>query len=192
MAFFLESVRHPLRTGALTVTTRGCVQAFLSGADVRTARTVIELGAGTGAITGALSRRLPPDGHLLAVEVSPNLARQLGRRHAAPNVETVCASALRLPELVQERNLTTVDQVICTLPWTLMPLGEQRGILREVRQVLDADGVFSTLLSASRIRTRAGQRFESLLWDHFPDVRQGSTWWLNLPPLRAYHCRPSL
>lgn len=189
MTFLFEYVRHPLRTGTPSATQGAVARALAGGAGLDSARRVVELGAGTGAITGALADRLAPGAELLAVEVNPALARRLRRRCAAPNVDVVCASAVRLGELLRARRITSVDRVICTLPWTVMPVGQQRRILHAVREVLHDDGEFTTLLSAHRTRTRAGHQFGLLLHEHFPYIRQGSTFWMNVPPLRAYHCR---
>jgi phosphatidylethanolamine/phosphatidyl-N-methylethanolamine N-methyltransferase len=191
MTFVREFVRHPFRTGALGSTSRACVEAFLDDLELASARRVVELGAGTGAITTVLSRRLPPEARLLAVEVSPTLARRLSRRCTAGNVEVVCASAVELRDLLTARGITAVDHVVSALPWTFMPPEEQGGILRAVCQVLHGDATFSTLLAAHRTHTRAGRRFDDLLRQTFAKVEQGPTLWANIPPLRAYHCRRS-
>jgi phosphatidylethanolamine/phosphatidyl-N-methylethanolamine N-methyltransferase len=190
MTFLVEFVRNPLRTGALGGTTRNCVDAFLAGTDLREARRVVELGAGTGAITLALRDRLSPATQVLAVELNPKMADRLRRRTAGGNVEVVCASALELTALLRERNITAVDQVISSLPFSLMPQDDQREILRAVCDALDGGGGgFSTLLTAHQSVTRPGRRFDELLRQNFTDVERGPTLWANVPPLRAYHCR---
>jgi phospholipid N-methyltransferase len=189
MTFVREFVCHPFRTGALGSTSRACVEAFLDDLELAGARRVVELGAGTGAITAAVQRRLPPGGRLLAVEVSPTLADRLSRRCTAGNVEVVCASAVALRDLLTARGITEVDHVISALPWTFMPVEEQERILRAVCDVLNGDGTFSTLLAAHRMRTRAGRRFDDRLRQTFAKVEQGPTLWANIPPLRAYHGR---
>lgn len=189
MTFLAEFVRHPMRTGALGSTTRACARAFLADLALEKAQRVVELGAGTGAITAALRQRLPPGAEILAIEVSPAMARLSMRRWASGNVEVVCASALDLRELLSERKVTAADYVISTLPFTVMPTEDQSRILRAVCDVLHGGGRFSTMLAAHRARTHAGRRFEELLRKHFAVVERGSTLWTNVPPLRPYHCR---
>jgi phospholipid N-methyltransferase len=189
MMFLREFVRNPMRTGALGSTTRRCVDAFLGDMDLRQARRVVELGAGTGAITVALRERLPPSTAVLAVELNPKMADRLTQRCAASNVEVVCASALELGALLRERNITAVDQVISSLPFSLMSRDDQREILGAVCHALDGTGRFSTLLTAHQSVTRHGRGFDELLRQHFSEVDHGPTLWANVPPMRAYHCR---
>src|SRR5437899_89856 len=51
---------HPRQVGALVPTSRRTVQEMLDMTDLRRARLVVELGAGTGAYTGELLRRIGP------------------------------------------------------------------------------------------------------------------------------------
>lgn len=177
-----EFFRHPVRSGAVTETTADCVNGFLDEARLDGARTVVELGAGSGAITAELAARLPESSRLLAVEVSPALTARLRTR--CPDVDVACASAFDLPELVRERDLPPVDLIVCSVPWTVM--GEQRDrFLRTARATLSDGGAFSTLLVAHRARDSGVAA--SWVGRHFTDVRAGRVQWRNLPPLRGLH-----
>lgn len=165
-------------------TAADCVNGFLDGSGLDGARTVVELGAGSGAITAELSERLPADARLLAVEVSPGLAARLRTR--CPDVDVACASAFDLPDLVRERDLPPVDVIVCSVPWTVM--GDQRDrFLAAARSVLAEGGSFSTVLVAHR--AREGGAAAGLLREHFADVRPGRVLWGNIPPLRGLHSR---
>ncbi|WP_253859752.1 class I SAM-dependent methyltransferase [Prauserella alba] len=177
-----EFFRHPIRAGAVTETAADCVGGFLDEVRMAGARTVVELGAGSGAITAELATRLPDSSRLLAVEVSAALTDRLRTR--CPEVDVACASAFDLPELVRERGLPPVDLVVCSVPWTL--LGEERDrFLGAVRATLSDDGAFSTLLVAHR--AREGGVAANRVGCHFADVRAGRVLWGNLPPLRGLH-----
>lgn len=177
-----EFVRHPIRAGAVTETATDCVGGFLDEVRLADARTVVELGAGSGAITTKLSTRLPASSRLLAVEVSPALTDRLRTR--CPEVDVACASAFDLPDLVRERGLPPVDLVVCSVPWTVM--GEQRDrFLGAVRATLSDGGAFSTLLVAHRARQDGVAA--SWVGRHFAEVRAGRVLWGNLPPLRGLH-----
>lgn len=182
----MESLKHPIRTGAIVSTARHCVTSFLDGAQVDGAGTVVELGAGTGAITERLRSRMPAGADLIAVEVSEALAERL--RVRCPEVQVACASALDLAELLREREVPKVDRIVCSIPWTLLHRNEQHALLDTVTDVLAPDGRFSMLLAAHRVRGEAGSEVVGLLGEHFAEVQPGPTWWANLPPLRAVHC----
>ncbi|MBB3665286.1 MULTISPECIES: class I SAM-dependent methyltransferase [Prauserella salsuginis group] len=177
-----EFLRHPMRAGAVMATATDCVAGFLDEVPLAGARTVVELGAGSGAITAELAGRLPDSSRLLAVEVSPALTAQLRTR--CPEVDVACASAFDLPDLVRARGLLPVDLIVCSVPWTVM--GEQRDrFLGAARETLADGGTFSTLLVAHRARERG----VAATWvgRHFSDVKAGRVLWGNLPPLRALH-----
>ncbi|SDD11142.1 class I SAM-dependent methyltransferase [Actinokineospora iranica] len=188
MVFLLEFLRNPRRTGALVPSSPWSVRSLLDEADVAGARTVVELGAGTGAITDALLRRVVPDGRLLAMEVNPVFAARLRRRFDAGRVEVVCGSAARLGPALAERGLSAVDRVVSALPWTTMPDRQQEEILDAVTAALAEDGRFSTLMCRHRLASPGARRFLRLLNSRFGQVRRGSTVWAEFPPMFAYHC----
>lgn len=190
MSFLAESVRHPARTGAPVASSRSCVRAVLDGLELQSVRQVVELGAGTGALTESIRRRIPPTAGLLALEISPSLSTELQRRCPSDNVEVVCDSARNLTDVLAQRGIATADYVISTLPWTLLDDHDQRAILQSISGVLHVAGAFTTLLSAHQAWTPTGKKFDATLHEYFPHVRQGPVSLLNLPPLRAYHCRP--
>lgn len=188
MSFFVEFLRNPRRTGALMPSSRWSVEALLEGAEVMGRDKVVELGAGTGAITQELLRRVHPDATLVAVESNPVFAARLQQRFAGDQVRVVCASALQVRRVVDEHRLGAVDRVISALPWTVMDPGEQERILRGVVAALAADGRFSTLLCRHRAASASARRFVELLRRHFGIVRRGRTVWADFPPMMPYHC----
>lgn len=107
------------------------------------ARRVVELGAGTGAITKALfSHGLAP-GNLLIVEINEVLHEVL--RTSFPGANVVCGDARRLEKILQRTWLPddrTVDAVISSLGLLAMPPSVQRDILSAAFSVLGSDGVF--------------------------------------------------
>lgn len=186
---FLEAVRHPILTGAIAATTRRCTEMFLDSANLNGERRIVELGGGSGAVTEPLRERLPADGRLWAVELNPALARQLRRRFAHQDVEVIDGSALDLPELLAEREVDTVDRVLCTMPITPMSAADQRQLVHSAYKVLDKGGELNIMLFAHSTHTGVWRRFEKILSEYFEEIEPGPTFWMNPPPMRAYHCR---
>lgn len=79
--------------------------------DFRTARRVVEIGAGTGNITKELLKRLAADGELIAFEINRDLCKHL-QRIEDPRLVVCNTSGFRLYETVGEK----VDYVISALP----------------------------------------------------------------------------
>jgi phospholipid N-methyltransferase len=123
-AFLMLALGRPAHTGAVSPSSRRLAQAMAEEAGP--ACCLIELGAGTGAITGALHEHYPQL-PLLAVELEPALADALlGRwegvevrcgaahqvlRHEAPRLpqETVVVSSLPFRSLPSPLRAVTVD-----------------------------------------------------------------------------------
>ena len=103
----------------------------------RPGQTVIELGAGTGAISqGLIDSGLPPDA-LMMIELDRPLFAYLRRRF--PAVRVVNGDATRLVDIVRQR-VTQVGTVISGLPMVTMPLAFQRAIIEQSFEVLGTDG----------------------------------------------------
>ncbi|KAA2234176.1 class I SAM-dependent methyltransferase [Salinarimonas soli] len=63
----------------------------------RQPREVLEIAAGTGALTRALASRLPPNAHVVATDLNPPMLEQAARRLQDPRIEWSQADAMVLP-----------------------------------------------------------------------------------------------
>lgn len=73
---------------------RSLAEAFVAAVDVRPRWRVLDVGCGTGALTAALARRTAPE---QVTAVDPAKADLAACAERAPGIETVAASAERLP-----------------------------------------------------------------------------------------------
>lgn len=188
MGFFTEFVRHPHQVGALAASTAPVVRRVSEGLDLSNARCVVELGAGTGAVTAGLRQHLAPTANLLAIEVNPRFASELRRRFATADVEVVEGSAVDVAGHVRARGIKKVDAVISALPWSLMSAQDEAAVLDGIGDVLTTDGQFVTLLALSRALLRTGRSFRDTLVERFSEVRRMPVAWASVPPMFAYHC----
>jgi phospholipid N-methyltransferase len=105
-------------------------------------RHIVELGAGTGALTGAIVERLAPADRFLSVEIEPVFVAEVRRRW--PTVDCVCASAESLRALADERGLDLVDHIVSGLPFATLPADTTRRILDAIGHTLRPGGTFTT------------------------------------------------
>ncbi|MFD8814847.1 rRNA adenine N-6-methyltransferase family protein, partial [Streptomyces sp. NPDC059627] len=77
MSITTEFLRRPLMTGAVASSSRRLAYAMTEGIGLEQARTVAELGPGTGVFTDAILARLASGARLVAVELNPVLAARL-------------------------------------------------------------------------------------------------------------------
>src|ERR1700682_476632 len=69
--FFQESMRSLGPTASMFPSSRYLANALTRPIDFRHARTVVELGPGTGAVTKEILKHLRPDGKLFAIDINP-------------------------------------------------------------------------------------------------------------------------
>lgn len=112
--FFKEALKDYGEVGAWVPSSRYTVQRILQGLEP-TDRFIIEYGAGDGVVTKTLLRRLPADGHVVAVEINRELAgelRRIGDHRLHVLEEDVRAVSRRLGSL----GLPRIDAFVCGVP----------------------------------------------------------------------------
>ncbi|MCX2729031.1 methyltransferase domain-containing protein [Saccharopolyspora sp. NFXS83] len=185
--FVTRAVRQPGTVGAVLPTSEYVARAVAEVVPASGTPTVLELGPGTGALSGALRERLPAGSDHLAVEIDPELVRYLNS--TKPWLEVIEGDARHLVELLAAANRTQVDAVISSIPWTLLPADQQRALLREVSKVLTKEGVFTTVTYVTTLWRANTIAFTEILRETFEEVLPRSTVWRNVPPARVYVCR---
>lgn len=94
---------------------------------------VLEIGAGTGAITRALlEKKLDPE-RLLIIERDPSLAAFL--RHEFPAVRVRCGEAIHLSRILSNESIGRINTVVSSLPLRNLP-GADR--IRNVHAMVSA------------------------------------------------------
>ncbi|WP_436535546.1 class I SAM-dependent methyltransferase [Actinoplanes sp. HUAS TT8] len=178
MSILTAFLRHPLLTGAVAASSPALARMMTAGIGPEQARTVVELGPGTGVFTDAIRRRVAPGTRIVAVELNGHLAEQLTRRYRGEPVEIVHGSATDLATLVTD----PVDVIVSGLPWTVMAEPVRRRILDAVTTVLAPSGVFTTFAYAHAAWTPPGRRFAGQLRERFGVTGTSRVVWRNLPP----------
>jgi len=178
MSILTEFLRHPLLTGAVAASSPALARQMTGGIGLEQARTVVELGPGTGVFTDAIRRRVTPGTRIVAIEINGHLAERLADRYRGRLVEVVHGSAADLASLVHG----PVDAVVSGLPWTVMAEPARRRILDAVAEALVPAGVFTTFAYAHAAWTPPGRRFAGELRQRFGSTGTSRLVWRNLPP----------
>jgi phospholipid N-methyltransferase len=173
--------------GAVAPSSAGLAQLLASVVPRAGAPVVVELGPGTGAVSAAIDRRLPPAGRHLAVELDPAMAEYLQRTR--PTLEVVPGDARDLGALLADRDVSRIDAVVSGLPWALFDTPTQAAILGEVARLLTPAGAFTTFAYLHGMPLHTARRFRRTLAVTFDEVVVSKTVWRNLPPAFGYVCR---
>jgi phosphatidylethanolamine/phosphatidyl-N-methylethanolamine N-methyltransferase len=187
LRFLREFARAPRATGAIAPSSPVLAEAMVRDMQLETARHVVELGAGTGAFTSVIARRLPHSARFMAMELNPRLAASL-RETFPGEVDVVCDSAVKLCRHLGRKSVGGVDAIVSSLPWVCFPAEQQRVILREIRRALRPGGRFSTFAYAHAAWLPSGLKFRRELKQVFEQNEVLPIVWRNLPPAFIYRC----
>lgn len=151
---------------------------LIRGIDFTRARTIVELGVGTGCVTRALLRRMRPDARLVSLELVEEFVEACDCV-GDPRFTLRHACATRLPDILAEEGIEGVDAVVSSLPLSIMSPAVVDRILDVARDSLAPHGRFFqyqySLSQQHRLLARYG------------DVRVGFTF-VNVPPAFVYSC----
>lgn len=136
--FFRQWLRSPKSMGSVAPSSRVLARAITRAVVWRPGQMVVELGAGTGAISrGLLAAGLPPEA-LAMVELDQPLSDYLRKRF--PAIRVINGDATRLHDLLGEHGIESVGTVISGLPMLNMPIEFQRAIVEQSFAALDQGG----------------------------------------------------
>lgn len=186
MLLFREFVRNPLRTATLAPSSRHLAARMATSVPLSTADNVVELGPGTGALTGALLPRLRSDARFMAVELNPILAEEWRKQFPGRALEV--GSVVNLRQLCGRQNMTSIDCIISGLPWPSFPISLQEAALEEVLSILKPGGQMVTFGYHVGMLMPSGRHFFRLINRRFRRVERLAWEWRNLPPAYILRC----
>ena len=181
LRFFHAGVVNHVQTGALVPSQKFLVQKMIAPVPKTYSGRIIELGAGSGALTVRLAARCPV-ARILACEINPALARDnrdnLVAAGHADRVDLVCEAAEHLlPTLRGEQK---VDFVISGIPLGTLDRARTLHLLDAIHEVLDPGGMYIQFQYSLLDRKKIRSRFRLL---RILPV------FLNLPPAMIYYAR---
>lgn len=185
--FLGRFIASPRTIGAIAPSGAALARQMVRLAEVESAKTVLELGPGTGSFTIAIARHLAPDANFIAIEADPHLAVLL--RKKLPSVRTVAGSAEHIDRIMKSYELSQADTIVSGLPWATFESGLQDRILNAARDILRPGGTFTTFSYVHAQPMRQAKRFRCKLEQTFATVQKSPVVWNNLPPAFVYCCK---
>ena len=179
LAFFMGFLRQPELVGSVIPSSRFLERRVIDVADIASARTVVELGPGTGGTTRAILEALPARGRLMTMEIDPAFVALL-RRDPDPRLVVHHGSAADIGVALDHRQLSAPEVVISGIPFSTMPRELGRTIIRAVWSSLAPGGRFV----AYQFRGHVARLERELLGRPDTEVEL-----LNVPPMRVYRWR---
>jgi phosphatidylethanolamine/phosphatidyl-N-methylethanolamine N-methyltransferase len=175
--FLRGFVRNPAQVGSVVPSSRWLEQRLVRQARIREARTVVELGPGTGGTTAALLQAMSPNARLLAIELDPEFHQHLRATIADARLVLELGSAERLDEVLRGHHLPAPDAIVSGIPFSTMPPPVSDRVAAAVAQVLRPGGRFV----AYQVRAHVAGYVT-------PYLGEPEKHWemLNVPPVRVF------
>lgn len=175
--FLRGFARNPSQVGSVMPSSRFLEQRLVREARIKEARTVVELGPGTGGTTMAFLRAMLPAARLLAIELDREFHRLLCASLVDPRLILELGNADRLADLLAAHRLPAPDAIISGIPFSTMPPEVSERIAAAIAQVLRPGGRFV----AYQVRAHVAD-FVTPHLGH-PDKQ-----WevVNVPPVRVF------
>ncbi len=179
--FLRRWLANPLQMGSVVPSSRGARRgASPRWSSARADEVVVELGAGTGAVTRALLAAGVPAERLVVVEIVPTMARHLAT--ALPGVTVIEGDAFALPEALPAALHGRVGTAICGIPLVLLPLEQQRRFVSAVEAVAPGRGFLLYTYCVT----------SPLPWRDLGLTARREAWTpLNVPPASVWRYRPA-
>ncbi len=176
LSFFVGFLKRPALVGSAVPSSRFLERRIVEASGVRSARSVVELGPGTGGTTRALLHALPREGRLLAIEINRDFAPPLAKLDD-PRLRLFWGSAADIRRALAAAGLEAPEIVVSGIPFSTIPPETGRRILQEVWDCLAPGGRFVSYQLMSRVARLAPELLGP------PRVRLEPR---NLPPLRVF------
>ena len=178
LAFALGCLRDPRRMGAIAPASRALARAIVSEVRRTEPGVLIEVGAGTGAITRELAASVAAPDRFVVIERDPDFARLL--RTAFPLAEVLNRCASNVDSLTIEA-LSPVT-LVSSLPLLSMPRDEARQCVDAMLALIDrqpASRLIQYTYAAPHLRPFHGIP-PGWQW------RRSTSVWANLPPATGW------
>ncbi|MGA3006604.1 MAG: methyltransferase domain-containing protein [Opitutaceae bacterium] len=153
---------------------------------MKPAQMVVELGAGTGAITHEIQQRVAPSTELAAFELHPGAVERLRKKF--PDIHIIHDTAEHLRQHLDRLGRRYADCIVSGLPWSTMSDLLQVRILDAVLASLHPDGVFSVMVYLHAKGLPSSTHFKRKLDNRFGRITSSPIVWGNLPPAFVYYC----
>jgi phospholipid N-methyltransferase len=175
-AFFQEFLKHPLQIGSVIPSSRFLEKRILEASGVASAKTIVELGSGTGGTTRAILNEMPRQARLLSIEINPHLHASVSRI-SDDRLIAHLGNACELKRILDLYAMALPEVVISGIPFSTMShrLGFQ--VVESIASLLAPNGRFV----AYQVSKRVAELCRPFLGSGQMEVEL-----LNLPPVRVY------
>jgi len=179
--FLLAGLINLVQTGAVVPSQRFLISKMIAPIPSDYDGQILELGAGTGALTVRLAARCP-HARILACEINPVLAQDIENRLATPSldgrVQVISASAERLLSSLRRKGSQRPDFIISGIPLGNLDRDSVLALIESIHRTLADGGMYIQFQHSTVDRKKIKANFSKL---------RTVPVFLNFPPAVIYY-----
>ncbi len=176
LALFQEFLKYPRQIGSVISSSRFLEFRIVENAGISSARSIVELGPGTGRTTRAILKAMKPRSKLLSIEKNPRL-HNLVSRIRDDRLIAHLGDAEGLMQILSIYEIDTPEVLISGIPFSTMSHDSGSRIVETISSVLAPRGRFV----AYQVSKRVACLCRPILGPGKMEVEL-----FNIPPLRVY------
>lgn len=190
--FAAEALADFYTTAAIAPSSPHLASAMLAPLHLTRARVVLELGAGTGAITQSLLNALPPSSTLIVFEINRRFWRHLKRSFRDPRLVLINANVANMDAELKRRGYERVDAVVSSLGLGFMSEDQRQTIFQRLMPFVHEETILTQYQYIHGLQFANGRlrrlSLRPTLNRYFRSV-QSKIVWRNLPPACVFTCK---
>lgn len=166
---------NPLKLGSV-VPTSSITAKFIAQHIPKDDKYILELGAGTGALTAGMLKAGIPLDKLICVEIDPAFCAFLETKF--PGLKVVCADAAMLRDILPAEILDNISTVVSAIPLLTLPKDVTDALLKAIVEIIGDKGRYLQVSYSP---------FSPVPWKKFSlKHKRYGTIFKNLPPISIF------
>jgi len=174
--FLTESIKNFSTIGAVAPCSPAAAERRVESIDFAKARTIVELGGGTGPVTKEILKHARPDAKIFVFEINQTFVDEL-RKIDDARLTVLHESAADARHVLENHGVTVVDCIISTLPLAVLDDTVVSHIFTAIKDVLRPGGVYTQIQYSPLLKKRLESEFGTVETLFTP---------LNVPPAFVY------
>lgn len=178
--FLRQFFKDRKMVGAVSPSTRFLGEKMLENIDFDNAKSLVELGPGTGVFTDIIIERMRKDAKLLVFELNNEFYESLNARINDSRVQIIHDSAENIAKYLPEEEQTKQDAVISSLPLMVFPAELRQAVVKAAYSSLKSKGTY--------VQFQYSLQSKKFLESVYESVKITFTV-KNFPPAFVYTCK---
>ena len=139
--FLKNFIKNPKQVGSIIPSSKRLSKKMANQIDYKNAKTILELGPGTGPYTGLILKNKKEETKYIAFEKSKDMEKILKNKFKKIKIYN---KAEEMTEVLKKEKIKKVDHIISGLPFTVLEKDIRETILEQIYDNLEEGGKFIT------------------------------------------------